>query len=168
MERQVVAKYEKSKYDQNTADFLSYHHHIRFREHIVKWLQILNKKIKYYYSVSPSKDKKTYLLLQFILKKLHFVLLPQIPLSFTATAIAVQPPQHFSIFTFCLKMYMKVFYVWGRLKLVGLLNEIKIAENKNITKPFSNLLVSPPKDWWKKITNLSTWETFVKIKPNWL
>jgi hypothetical protein len=35
MERQVVAKYEKSKYDQNTADFLSYHHHIRFREHIV-------------------------------------------------------------------------------------------------------------------------------------
>jgi len=30
MERQVVAKYEKSKYDQNTADFLSYHHHIRF------------------------------------------------------------------------------------------------------------------------------------------
>jgi len=43
MERQVVAKYEKSKYDQNTADFLSYHHHIRFREHIVKWLQILNK-----------------------------------------------------------------------------------------------------------------------------
>ena len=57
MERQVVAKYEKSKYDQNTADFLSYHHHIRFWEHIVKWLQILKKK-KYYYSVSPSKDKK--------------------------------------------------------------------------------------------------------------
>ena len=56
MERQVVAKYEKSKYDQNTADFLSYHHHIRFREHIVKWLQILKK--NHYYSVSPSKDKK--------------------------------------------------------------------------------------------------------------
>ena len=35
---------------------------------------------------------------------------------------------HFSIFTFCLTMYMKVFYVLGRLKLVGFLAEKKIAE----------------------------------------
>lgn len=107
MERQVVAKYEKSKYDQNTADFLSYHHHIRFWEHIVKWLQILKKKILLL-SLSIERQK-TYLLLQFILKKLHFVLLPQIPLLFTATAIAVQPQHTFQYSHFAWRCTWKCF-----------------------------------------------------------
>lgn len=127
MERQVVAKYEKSKYDQNTADFLSYHHHIRFREHIVKWLQILKKKINI---TTQSLHRKT--------KNLPPTTIhPQkTALCFTSSNSTLihrnrnscAATTHFSISTFCLMMYMKVFYVLGRLKLVGFLAEMKIAE----------------------------------------
>jgi len=78
MERQEVGKIWKMQiWSNQTKKMLifspNYHHYIRFREHIVKWLQILNETTYILLSLSI-KRQKTYLLLIINPQKMvHFV-----------------------------------------------------------------------------------------------